>query len=289
MKKLFQSLTPFWGGTRDWSQHGGIAPLETKPEKERAMKNAHERFGTLEFTKRMKDTTTEIRLRLDRVIAEVEEKRNCMLHLISVVGGDSDVGAIWGAVNEQSFFTICGPEIEPLTASLGEGAQCLRGTLNIAGRKPFRHLVAISSEMAKTRPGADPGGQRTVLCDDDAMFVLYRVAQRFGLPVVPEWAGWFREELGRRGAIKRLVGQGCRPVLVTGTKKMFLKWIGTALRQKRIPFPEANGPVQWRVSHDFFRVSETGAEAEPVQLTSGEDKAVRRPGRNEHEDCVESF
>ena len=40
------------------------------------MKNAHERFGTLEFTKRMKDTTTEIRLRLDRVIAEVEEKRN---------------------------------------------------------------------------------------------------------------------------------------------------------------------------------------------------------------------
>ena len=73
------------------------------------MKNAHERFGTLEFTKRMKDTTTEIRLRLDRVIAEVEEKRNCMLHLISVVGGDSDVGAIWAAINEQSFFTIRGP------------------------------------------------------------------------------------------------------------------------------------------------------------------------------------
>ena len=46
-----------------------------------------------------------------------------------------------------------------------------------------------------------------MLCDDDAMFVLYRVAQRFGLPVVPKWAGWFREELGRRGAIKRLVGQ----------------------------------------------------------------------------------
>jgi len=27
-----------------------------------AMRNAHERFGTLEFTRRMKDTTTHIRL-----------------------------------------------------------------------------------------------------------------------------------------------------------------------------------------------------------------------------------
>jgi hypothetical protein len=235
------------------------------------MKNAHQRFGTLEFTKRMKDTTTEIRLRLDRVIAEVEEKRDSVLHLISVVGGDSDVGAIWAAINEQSFFTIRGPEIEPLTASLGEGAPCFRGTLNIAGRKPFRHLVAISADLAKTRPGADPEGKRTVLCDDEPPFVLYRVAQRFGLPVVPEWAGWFREELGRRGAIKPLVGQGCCPVLVTGTKKMFLKWIGSALRQKRIRFPETNGPVHWSVSQDFFRVSEPEMETESVQPTSGED------------------
>jgi hypothetical protein len=34
--------------------------------------------------------------------------------------------------------------------------------------------------------------------------VLYRISQRFGLPVVPEWAGWFNEELNRRGAIKPL-------------------------------------------------------------------------------------
>ena len=40
------------------------------------MKNAHERFGVLEYTKRMKDTTTRIRLRLDRFIGEVEDDRN---------------------------------------------------------------------------------------------------------------------------------------------------------------------------------------------------------------------
>ena len=105
------------------------------------MKNAHERFGVLEYTKRMKDTTTRIRLRLDRFIGEVEDGRNGKAHLISVLGGDSDVGAIWAAVIEQNHFTVEAPGIEPLTASLGEDAQCFRGTITIAGRKPIRHLV----------------------------------------------------------------------------------------------------------------------------------------------------
>ena len=152
------------------------------------MKNAHERFGVLEYTERMKDTTTRIRLRLDRFIGEVESEGICKAHIISVLGGDSDVGAIWAAVVEQNLFTVEAPGFDPLTASLGEDAQCFRGAITITGRKPIRHLVAISAELAKTRPGADPGGRRTILCDNDPTFVLYRIAQRFGLPVVPEWA-----------------------------------------------------------------------------------------------------
>jgi hypothetical protein len=218
------------------------------------MKNAHERFGVLDYTKRMKDTTTRIRLRLDRFIGEVDDARNGKAHLISVLGGDSDVGAIWAAVIEQSLFTLEAPGFDPLTASLGEDAQCFRGTITIAGRRPIRHLVAISADLAKTRPGADPQGRRTILCDNDPTFVLYRISQRFGLPVVPEWAGWFNEELNRRGAIKPLVGLGCSPVLVSGTKKLFLKWIRRALRQKRIEVPDRNGPVRWNLAHSFFRV-----------------------------------
>jgi len=243
------------------------------------MKNAHERFGVLEYTKRMKDTTTQVRLRLDRFIGEIDRQQTGKAHVVSVLGGDSDVGAIWAAITEQSFFTVQGPALNPFTASLGEGAQCFRGTITLAGRKPIRHLVAVSAELAKTRPGADLEGKHTVLCDDDASFVLYRVAQRFGLPVVPEWAGWFKEELGRRGAIQSLVGVGCSPVLVSGTKKMFLKWIGRALRQKRIRFPEGNGPVQWNVAHDFFRVEERQAEEESVQQPGREN--VARLGRRE--------
>ena len=124
----------------------------------------------------------------------------------------------------------------------------------------IRHLVAISAELAKTRPGADPGGRRTILCDNDPTFVLYRISQRFGLPVVPEWANWFHEELSRRGAIKPLIGLGCSPVLVSGTKKLFLKWIRTALRQKRIEVPECNGPVRWNSAQRFFRIDQSVQE-----------------------------
>jgi hypothetical protein len=236
------------------------------------MKNAHERFGVLEYTKRMKDTTTRIRLRLDRFIGEVDDARNGKAHLISVLGSDSDVGAIWAAVTEQSHFTVEAPDIEPVTVTLGEGAQCFRGTISIAGRKPIRHLVAISAELAKTRPGADPAGRRTVLCDNDPTFVLYRISQRFGLPVVPEWAGWFSEEVNRRGAIKPLIGLGCSPLLVSGTKKLFLKWIRIALKQKRIEVSECNGPVRWSLGNGFFRIKLNELEkGRAVQL--GADQA----------------
>ena len=234
------------------------------------MKNAHERFGVLEYTKRMKDTTTRIRLRLDRFIGEVGSQGNGKAHLISVLGGDSDVGAIWAAVIEQNHFTVEGPGIEALTASLGEGAQCFRGTISIAGRRPIRHLVAISAELAKTRPGADPQGRETILSDNDPTFVLYRIAQRFGLPVVPEWADWFNDELNRRGAIKPLIGLGCSPVLVSGTKKLFLKWIRRALCQKRIEVPNRNGPVGWNLAHSFFRINQNDLEEESRQELSEE-------------------
>jgi hypothetical protein len=249
------------------------------------MKNAHERFGVLEYTKRMKDTTTRIRLRLDRFIGEIDDARTGKAHLISVLGGDSDVGAIWAAVLEQNVFTVEAPGIEPETATLGGDAQCFRGTITIAGRKPIRHLVAISAELAKTRPGADPAGRRTILCDNDPTFVLYRISQRFGLPVVPDWATWFNEELNRRGAIKALIGLGCSPVLVSGTKKLFLKWIRIALRQRRIEVSDSNGPVSWRLAHSFFRINQNDLEEGNPQEISEETSAIRA---EEAKSCVSS-
>jgi len=226
------------------------------------MKNAYERIGILEYTKRMKDTTTRIRLHLDRFIGEVESNGNCKAHLISVLGGDSDVGAIWAAVIEQNCFSVEGPGIESLSVSLGEEAQCFRSTISIPARKPVRHIVAVSAELARTRPGVDPEARRTILCDDEPTFMLYRIARRYGLPVMPEWSIWFKDELTRREMIQPIVGFGCSPVLVRGSKKLFLKWIGRALKQRQITFPEANGPVRWTLASSFFPINERDPEDE---------------------------
>ena len=219
------------------------------------MQNAYERFGRLELTRRIKDTTTHIRLRLDRFIGEIAESKEgeARAHLISVVGGDAEVAAVWAAIVEGGFFTVEGPGLKPLTVSLGEEAQYFRGTIVIPRRRrPLRHLVAISAEMAKSRPGADREGRRTILCDGDPLFVFYRLAQRYGLPVLPGWAEWFRKELEQRKAIQQLVGIGCDPVLVRGSKKSFLHWIGKALKKGLIVFPAERGPVQWQLPPNFL-------------------------------------
>ena len=62
---------------------GIIWTAKSHSPQEESMKNAHERFGVLEYTKRLKDTTTRIRLRLDRFIGEVIDGRTGQAHLIS--------------------------------------------------------------------------------------------------------------------------------------------------------------------------------------------------------------
>src|SRR6185437_6975540 len=89
------------------------------------------------------------------------------------------------------------------------------------GAAPGSGLKRISED--ETRSGSR--GPRTILCDDDPVFVLYRVAYRYGLPAVPEWAPWFMRKLIQRKAITRLLGLGCSPILVKGNKQTFLKWI----------------------------------------------------------------
>src|SRR5216683_6890672 len=207
------------------------------------MQNAHERFGSLEFIKRTKETTTRVRVYIDRAVLETpkDERGQARAHLLSMIGGDSEIGALWAAVTEGVLFQIQLPDQPSTAASLGPEAQCFRGSVMVPGRKrPVRHLVAVSAELAKTKPGADREGARTILCDGDPVFVLYRVASRYGLPVAPEWAPWFMRELNQRKLIAPLLGLGCSPVLVKGNKQTFLKWIGRALRERLIRIPAEN-------------------------------------------------
>jgi hypothetical protein len=216
------------------------------------MQNAHERFGTLEFTKR---TTTRVRVYIDRAVLEPakEEKDQASAHLISMIGGDSEIGALWGAVTEAALLQIHLPGQPGITASLGPEVQCFRASVAVPGRKrPGRHLIGVSAELAKTKPGTDREGRRTILCDGDPAFVLYRIASRYGLPVVPEWASWFMRELNQRKAIRPLVGLGCAPVVMSGNKASFLKWIGKALKEGSIHIPEESGSITWKLPRTFL-------------------------------------
>ena len=62
------------------------------------MKNAHLRMGSLRFTKVLRDTTIDITLRMDRMIAEhAADNRSAQCHVLSVIGNDQEIAAIAAA------------------------------------------------------------------------------------------------------------------------------------------------------------------------------------------------
>ena len=213
------------------------------------MKNAHLRMGSLRFTKVLRDTTIDITLRMDRMIAEhAADNRSAQCHLLSVIGNDQEIAAIAAAIADEARFYATGPEINRLMITIGEDPEVFRSSINIPGRRrPLRHLVAISEELSKTRAGGNPTARRTILCDDDRAFLLYRIGARFGLPVLPEWSEWFGQMLEHKNTIEPLIGIGCTPVVVKGTKKRFLGWIGHALKRGAVRIPEHGQSGLWQV------------------------------------------
>ena len=79
------------------------------------MKNAHLRFGWLTYVKSTEKTTTSIKLRLDRFIGEVlpDPPRQAKAHLISVIGGDTQISAVSAAISMGDRFMVEGPEVQP--------------------------------------------------------------------------------------------------------------------------------------------------------------------------------
>ena len=228
------------------------------------MKNAHLRMGSLQFTKMLRDTTIDITLRMDRMIAEHDaDNQSARCHLLSVIGNDQEVAAIAAAIADEARFYASGPDVKRLMITLGKEAEVFRSSISLPGRRrPLRHLVAISEELSKTRAGGNPTARRTILCDDDRAFLLYRIGVRFGLPVLPEWSEWFGQMLEHKNTIEPLIGIGCTPVVVKGTKKRFLGWIGHALKRGAVGIPEHGQSALWQVPTWFSaNLRETEKEA----------------------------
>jgi hypothetical protein len=210
------------------------------------MKNAHLRFGWLTYVKSTEKTTTSIRLRLDRFIGEVlpDPPRQAKAHLISVIGGDTQIAAVSAAISLGDRFMVEGPGVQPIRVCLERNAQCFKGSIQLAGRKkPLRHLIGLSEELAASNVSASSG--RTLLAGSDNRFIWAALAHIHGIPGMPEWADWFAGELDTRKAIIRGLGIGCAPVLIKGQKEQFLAWLSWGVESGAIRFPADTGSVRW--------------------------------------------
>ena len=209
------------------------------------MKNAHLRMGKLTFVRQTRDTITDVSVHLDRLVAEPppDSRTSTDLHLVSVFGGDQEIGATIAAAHEGLRFQI-GIGGQEFIGSLGEKPVVYRASLQIPGRKrPVRHAILLSKTFFETTFGARNEARRTVLFDNTSEFVLHRLAVRFGLPVLPEWAEWFRSELERRRLVESLLGLNCNPIAVKATKLRLLRILGQGVRRRAIQIPPADLPI----------------------------------------------
>ena len=113
------------------------------------MKNAHERFGFAEFEKKLRDTSTRIRLTADCFIGErAERSAPSAGHLLSAFGTDVEVAALWAAILTEEPIRVGSQDLKPYMVQFGERPTVYRGTLTVPGRKrPVRHLVVVSTQL----------------------------------------------------------------------------------------------------------------------------------------------
>ena len=210
------------------------------------MKNAHLRFGSLTYVKVTEKTTTNIKLRLDRFIGELlpDPPRQGKAHLISVIGGDTQIAAISAAISLGDRFMVEGPGVAPVRVCLERNAQVYKGAIQVSGRKrPVRHLIGLSEEFASAASTAISG--KSLLVSSQQQFVWSAVAHLHGIPGTPEWAAWFAEELKTHRTIEPLMGIGCNPALVKATKEQLLDWVSWGVESDAIRVPMETGPSIW--------------------------------------------
>jgi hypothetical protein len=204
-----------------------------------AMQNAHLRLGRLQYTRNTEKTNTQISVHVDHYIGNGEQA-----HLLSVFGGDAEVGAIRAAIYERHTFTLIFPDGSTKHVGLGSDAACYNGSLSLQGAKRMlRHLAAASASL--TANGT--AGQTFIMNLEQATKELTwaTVVTLLGLPGDPRWGNVVLGEMRQDKLIHRLDGIGCNPAVVIGTRENFMKRMGEARSMDLLPFPEKNGPVVW--------------------------------------------
>jgi hypothetical protein len=202
------------------------------------MHNAHLRLGRLQYMRNTEKTNTQISVHVDHYIGNGEQA-----HLLSLFGGDAEVGAIRAAIYEKHTFTLTFPNGATKHVGLGPDAACYNGSLSLHGAKrTLRHLVAVSASLAVN----GTAGQTFILNLDPTKELTWAtVVSLLGLPADPRWGNVVLGEMRKDELIRRLDGIGCDPAVVIGMRDDFMKRLGQARSMNLLPFPEKNGPVVW--------------------------------------------
>jgi hypothetical protein len=162
-------------------------------------------------------------------------------HLLSLYGGDAEVGAVIAAIYEKHSFTLRFPDGKSSEISMGEDASCYRGTIAVPGRKQsLRHLVAISQALH-----TNGAAGKTYLLNYDRTLAWAALVSFLGLPADPRWCDWIMDRLWRDKNVEELQGIGCDPVVVMARGESLIEEISQGLRGGELCFPEANGPIIW--------------------------------------------
>jgi hypothetical protein len=163
------------------------------------------------------------------------------VHLLSVFGNDSDVGAITAAVHEKAAFSLTFPDGTTKDVSLGEHASCYKGAVTLPGRNhPVRHLLAVSQHLHTT----GSAGQ-TILLRYRREEAWATLVSFLGLPADPGWADHILGIVEEKKRIEEIDGIGCEPVLISATTDEVLGWTGDGLRSGRLAFPDKDRLIAW--------------------------------------------
>jgi hypothetical protein len=204
------------------------------------MQNAHLRLGRLQYTRNTEKTNTQISVHVDHYIGNGEQA-----HLLSLFGGDAEVGAIRAAIYEKHTFTLTCPDGAIRTVGFGPDAACYNASLALEGRKrTLRHLVAVSAAL---QANGNAGTTYLMHLDGETKALAWAtVVSLLGVPADSRWGETILGGMRRDKLIRRLDGIGCDPAIILGTRQDVMDRIGEALKAGLLALPEENGPILWR-------------------------------------------
>jgi hypothetical protein len=202
------------------------------------MQNAHLRLGWLEYVRHTEGTDTHVGLYVDRYVGDGEQA-----HLLSVFGGDAEVGAIRAAIYERHAFTVTFPKGTSKTVQLGPDASCYNASILLAPKRSIRHLVGVSAAL---QANGSAGMTYLVHLDGETEGLAWAtVVSLLGLPTHPRWGDVVLGRMRRDKLIRRLDGIGCTPAVISGTREDLMERISEARKSGLLRFQESNGPILW--------------------------------------------